>query len=261
MFIVFFVEYFEGDIIMNERRMQILKDISTNDRISVSELAARYNVSQVTIRSDLRALQGHGLIKRIHGGASSERISNRLDSNYEIKLRIAEKAAEMIEQNETILIESGSTNALLAKKLGETKDVTIVTNSYFIANFVRDMPRVKIVLLGGDYQPDAEVCVGPLTRQALQSFFVDKVFIGSDGFSEDEGFTCNNMQRAEVASAMANRANKSIILTDSSKFSTRGVARQLALPEVSMVITDNGIPGSARNVILKHHIELVLVPN
>lgn len=248
---------------MNERRMQILKDISENEKISVAELSEKYSVSQVTIRSDLKILESKGLIKRIHGGASSlldERIDSRLNSNYEIKMRLALRAAQMVESGETIIIESGSTNALLAGILAETKDVTIVTNSYFIANFVRDYPRIKIILLGGDYQPDSEVCVGPLTRQALQSFYVDKLFIGSDGFSEEDGFTCNNMQRAEVASSMAKRANATIVLTDSSKFSLRGVARQLPLSEVSMVITDDGIPESARKLICSQKIELITVP-
>ena len=245
---------------MNERRLQIVKDISENDKISVSDLATKYGVSQVTIRNDLRVLQEHGLIRRIHGGASSERIANRFDSNYEIKLRIADKAAEMIESCETILIESGSTNALLAKKLGQTKDVTIVTNSYFIANYVRDYPRLKVVLLGGDFQQDSEVCVGPLTRQSMQSYYVDKLFIGSDGFSEKEGFTSNNLQRAEVVTAMAKRANHAIILTDSSKFTQRGVARQLPLSEISMVITDDGIPEQARAALARNNVQLITIP-
>lgn len=247
---------------MNERRMLILKDVSSNEKITVAELAEKYQVSQVTIRSDLKALESQGLVKRIHGGASNhsdERISNRLHSNYEVKLRIAERAAQMVESGETIIIESGSTNALLAKKLGETKDITIVTNSCFIANYVRDLPRAKVVLLGGDYQPDAEICVGPLTRQALQSFYVDKMFIGSDGYSED-GFTCLNLQRAEIAYAMSKRAKKSIVLTDSSKFTVRGVAKQLSLSEVSIVVTDEGIPESARKTITRHSIELITVP-
>jgi DeoR/GlpR family transcriptional regulator of sugar metabolism len=244
---------------MNDRRMQIIKDLSENDKISVSELAVKYGVSQVTIRNDLKVLEQHGLIRRIHGGASSEKIANRFDSNYEVKLRIADKAAEMIESGETIMIESGSTNALLARKLGQTKDVTIVTNSYFIANFVKDSPRLKIVLLGGDFQPDSEVCVGPLTRQSMQAYFVDKLFIGSDGFSENEGFTCNNLQRAEVVTAMAKRAGKAIILTDSSKFSQRGVARQLSLPEISLVITDEGIPDEARAALQNNNVNLITV--
>lgn len=245
---------------MNERRLKIIKDISENDKISVSELATKYGVSQVTIRNDLKALQEHGLIRRVHGGASSEKIANRFDSNYEIKLRIAEKAAELVESGETIMIESGSTNALLAKKLGQTKDVTIVTNSYFIANYVRDFPRLKVVLLGGDFQPDSEVCVGPLTRQSMQSYYVDKLFIGSDGFSEKEGFTSNNLQRAEVVTAMAKRANLAIILTDSSKFTQRGVARQLPISEVSMVITDEGIPEQARAALARNNVQLITIP-
>jgi len=247
---------------MKERRMQILRDISRNEKISVSELASKYQVSQVTIRSDLKALENDGLTRRIHGGVSArsdERILNRLKCHYEVKLRIAEKAADMVESGETILIESGSTNALLAKKLGETKDVTIVTNSYFIADFVRELPRARVVLLGGDYQADAEVCVGPLTRQALQSFFVDKLFIGSDGYSEDVGFTCVNLQRAEVVAAMAHQANRAIVLTDSSKFSVRGVARQLSLADVDVVITDDGIPDTVRDTIARHRIELITV--
>jgi len=245
---------------VNERRLKIIKDISENDKISVSELATKYGVSQVTIRNDLKALQEHGLIRRVHGGASSEKIANRFDSNYEIKLRIAEKAAELVESGETIMIESGSTNALLAKKLGQTKDVTIVTNSYFIANYVRDFPRLKVVLLGGDFQPDSEVCVGPLTRQSMQSYYVDKLFIGSDGFSEKEGFTSNNLQRAEVVTAMAKRANLAIILTDSSKFTQRGVARQLPISEVSMVITDEGIPEQARAALARNNVQLITIP-
>lgn len=247
---------------MIERRMQIINDFATNDTISVAELAERYHVSQVTIRNDLKALQNENLIKRVHGGASStsnEFISARLNVNYETKLRIADRAAQMVNSGETILIESGSTNALLAKKLSETKDVTIITNSCFIANFIREVPRVNIVLLGGNYQPSSEVCVGPLTCQSLQSFFVDKLFIGTDGYSEKSGFTCVNLLRAEVVAAMAKRAEHSIILTDSSKFTQRGVAQQLSLSEVSHVITDDGIPESAREELGKNGVELIIV--
>lgn len=247
---------------MNKRQMQILRDISTNEKITVLELSEKYQVSQVTIRSDLKALECKGLIKRIHGGASSlsdENIANRLRFNYETKLRIADRAAQMVEPGETILIESGSTNALLARKIGESMDVTIITNSFFIANFVRDLPRVKVILLGGDYQPNAEICVGPLTRQSLQSFYVDKLFIGSDGFSE-EGFTSIDMQRAEVAHAMCKRAKQTIILTDSSKFFVRGVSRQLSLSELSKVITDDGIPDHARQLLSNNNVEIMTVP-
>lgn len=248
---------------MNERRMKILTEFTDNDTVTVAELAEKYQVSQVTIRTDFKALQQDGLIRRVHGGAaapSDESIAHRLGDQYETKLRIAERAAQLVGPGETIMIESGSTNALLAKRLGETRDVTIVTNSCFIAHYVRDLPHVNVVLLGGNYQPDSEVCVGPLTRQSLQSFYVDKLFIGTDGYTENVGLTCVNLMRAETVSAMAAQARNTIVLTDSRKFGRRGVAGQLALSEISLVITDDRIPEQAVLDLKKHAVELITVP-
>lgn len=247
---------------MMQRRMQILKDVTENERITVNELARRHGVSQVTIRTDLKVLQDEGLIRRVHGAAlppSDERISSRLNVHYEIKLRIAEQAAQEVSQGETVLIESGSTNALLARRLCETKDVTIVTNSCFICEFVREMPRAKTVLLGGEFQAASEVCVGPLTRAALQMFYVEKLFIGTDGFIESEGFTCMDLQRSEVVQSMVERARRTIVLTDSSKFFQRGVARQVALADVDMVVTDAGIPAEAGDALARNGVELRVV--
>jgi DeoR/GlpR family transcriptional regulator of sugar metabolism len=244
---------------MRRRRMQILKDVTTKETLTVAELSAMHGVSQVTIRSDLRALEQQGLLKRHHGGASSEKIANRINENYEVKLRIARQAANIVEQGETIMIESGSTNALLAQTLAEKKDVTIITNSYFIANFVSGYPRARIILLGGDYLVHSEVCVGPLTIRSLRSFFVDKLFVSCNGFSEKIGFTSANLQRADVAVEMAKQANRSIILTDSGKFRRRGVAQQLDLTQVDTVITDEGIDDHTEAVLRRAGINVIMV--
>lgn len=248
---------------MNERQKKILEEISANENLKVSELALRHKVSAVTIRTDLRQLSKEGLIRRVHGGAESsldDQIANRMKHHYKVKTRIAEAAADLIKDGETLMIESGSTNALLALNLGRTKEVTIVSNSLYIAGLISRFNNVKFILLGGDYQADSQVCIGPLTRQALQSFYVDKVFIGSDGFSEETGFTCVDLQRAEIAAEMSRRANKTIILTDSSKFSSRGVAQQLPLEDVDVLITDDGIPDKTRKYFEKSAVELIMVP-
>lgn len=244
---------------MNERRMKILENLSEKDSLSVAELSEMHKVSQVTIRNDLKFLEERGLLTRHHGGASSEKIAHRMDENYEAKLKIAELAATMVEPGETIMIESGSTNALLARTLGETKPVSVITNSFFIANFVKDLPNIRITLLGGDYQPESEVCIGPLTKHSLQSFFVDKLFIGTDGFTKDIGFSCIDLQRAEIAVEMAKRANQAIVLTDSSKFKTRSVAKQLDVSEVSKVITDSGIDSATSEILRQAGIDLIIV--
>lgn len=242
---------------MNERRIKILEDLSSKNSLSVAELSRMHKVSQVTIRSDLKFLEKKGLLKRFHGGASSENISHRLDENFEMKFRIAKKAAQLVNPGETIIIESGSTNALLARSIGESKPVSIITNSFFIANFVKDIPKINITLLGGDYQADSEVCIGPLTKLALQSFYVDKVFIGTDGFLEDIGFTCIDLQRAEIACEMAKRANHTIILTDSSKFGSRSVAKQFDVRDVSTVITDDGIDRKYESFLLENGVNVI----
>lgn len=174
-----------------------------------------------------------------------------------MKFRIAKKAAQLVNPGETIIIESGSTNALLARSIGESKPVSIITNSFFIANFVKDIPKINITLLGGDYQADSEVCIGPLTKLALQSFYVDKVFIGTDGFLEDIGFTCIDLQRAEIACEMAKRANHTIILTDSSKFGSRSVAKQFDVRDVSTVITDDGIDRKYESFLLENGVDVI----
>ena len=185
-------------------------------------LSEKLDVSQVTIRKDLVFLEGKGLLKREHGFAvmiSSDDINNRLSFNYDVKSKIAIKAANIVENGETVMIESGACCALLAKELATNKrDVTIITNSAFIASYIRKCPYAKVVLLGGDYQTESQVVVGPITRKCIEGFYVDKLFVGTDGFTEKMGFTGKNHMRAEIVRAMAENAKKVIVLTESTKF-------------------------------------------
>ena len=247
---------------MNERQLSILDRISNTSQINVKELAEEFNVSQVTIRTDLKQLEKSGILERFHGGAkaiSDDDIMKRMSFNYDVKVKIAKQAAEQIRDGETVMIESGSTNALLARELTKKKDITIITNSAFIARYVRSAANVKITLIGGDYQPESEVMVGPLARLCLSQFNVDKLFVGVDGFSETAGFTCLNLMRAEVARAMAERASHIYILTDASKFSTIGVATQFMANEVDVVITDNSLPKDSAEFLKNNDVDVRIV--
>ncbi|MDR0584679.1 MAG: DeoR/GlpR family DNA-binding transcription regulator, partial [Treponema sp.] len=148
---------------MRNRHTKILEYLAKHQRVKVSILAELLDVSQVTIRKDIDQLKERGLIRRIHGYASldsTDDVGKRMAFNYAIKKRIAKAAAETVENGETVMIESGSCCAFLAEELAMSKkDITIVTNSAFIANFVRHLPHVKIILLGGYYQPDSQVLV------------------------------------------------------------------------------------------------------
>ena len=251
---------------MNARQIEIIQDFSKSDKLSVTWLAKKYAVSQVTIRNDLKKLERDGFLVRTHGGAttaSEEKLDHRMTKRFAVKLRIAEAAADLVSPGETIIIESGSTNALLARCLAESKEVNIITNSCYIANYLRDLPMAKVVLLGGEYQSDSDVCVGPLTKLALQAFSVNKMFFGTDGYSEDGGFTSDNLQRAEIVLSMAERAKECILVSDSSKFREdghRGIVSGLGLEKTSRIISDEGMPQTAQKLFKKHKIALTLVP-
>jgi len=247
---------------MVDRHTKLLEIVNKNKRIEVSRLSELLNVSQVTIRKDLDILEEKGLLKREHGYAvisSSDDIRSRLAFNYDIKRKIAHLASKLVSDGETVMIESGSSCALLAEELAyNKKDVTIITNSIFIANYIRE-GGAKIVLLGGDYQTESQVSVGPLTKKCVKDFFVDKLFIGIDGYSPKIGFTGKNLMRAETVKAMAESAEKIIILTDSSKFSERGVVSQFKACEISYLFTDSNIPKDILENLKKENVDVRIV--
>ena len=218
---------------MTERHTKILDIVSEEKKVEVNRLSEMLGVSQVTIRKDLDVLEERGLLSREHGYAvmkNVDDINNRMAVRYDTKLKIAKEAAKSVVNGETIMIESGSSCALLAEQLAaDKKDVTIITNSAFIATYIREVSVGRVILLGGEYQKESQVMVGPLVRQCAGEFFVDKLFVGTDGFLPEIGFTGGDMMRTEAMKSMAQSAKKVIVVTDSSKFSRQGVVVQFKL--------------------------------
>ena len=249
---------------MNKRDTKILEIVTENGRAEVAHLAQLLGVSQVTMRKDLDALEEKGLIKREHGYAilgSLDDVGNRLAFHYDVKRRIALCAAELVQNGETVLIESGSCCALLAQALAQHRqNVTIITNSAFIAGYIRKNPGAKMVLLGGDYQNESQCMVGGITRRCAEGFFVDKLFVGADGFTEATGFTGNNHARAETVRDMAARANTAVVLTESGKFGRQGVVPLLPTAQVGIVITDSGIPLQQEAFLAESGVTVYKVP-
>lgn len=245
---------------MTERQSKIIKLVNQHQKIEVSRLADILEVSQVTIRKDLDFLEEEGLLAREHGYAlikNANDINTRLTINYDTKLKIAIKAAEMVHNGETVMLESGSTCALMAEELARLKkDITIITNSAYIAIRVRDLPLRKVILLGGEYQKEYQGMVGPLIRKCAREFFVDKFFVGTDGFIPESGFTCDDLMRVETMQYMADSANRMIILADSSKFNQKGVVIQSTFDEIDTVCTDAGISQEAVDILTRNNIHV-----
>ena len=247
---------------MNQRHTKILELLSENKRVEVSQLSKLLEVSQVTIRKDLDYLEEKNLVKREHGFAklkSQDDMNSRLAYHYSTKQKLAQIAANLVHDGETIMIESGSCCALLAAMIASTKkDITIITNSAFIANYIRN-EEVKVILLGGQYQPESEVLVGPMTRKCVESFFVDKFFIGADGFSIKTGFTGNDYMRCETVRDMARQAEHVIVVTESSKFGHIGTVNLVPTKDISCVVTDQGILKDCEEYLHEQNVNVLKV--
>ena len=245
---------------MTNRHVKILEVLSKHHRAEVFALAELLQVSQVTIRKDLDNLEDRGLIHREHGYACLNRtddVGKRMAFNYDIKRRIAKAAAATVEEGETVMIESGSCCALLAEELANAQnDITIITNSVFIANFIRNASRTRIILLGGYYQPESQVVVGPMTRKCGEIFFSDKFFVGTDGFMENFGFTGRDLLRTQTVMDLSEYAREVIVLTDAEKFQRQGVLGLVRLEAVSSVYTDDRIPEATEKLLLEKNIKV-----
>lgn len=245
------------------RQQRIMEITHAMKKVEVSYLAKEIDVSEVTIRKDLSKLEALGLIKREHGYATinnEDDLNFRMSLNYQQKKRIAKKAATSIRSGETIFIESGSTCALLAEALKAShQDITIVTNSYFIAERLREANNITVVLLGGIYQKDSQVTVGPMVKEAASNFYVEKFFVGIDGYDDERGFTGIDIQRSEVSRYLSERAEKTIILTDSSKFGHRGTVKVFDTQEVQQIYTDDQLEDKYIQQFNEKGIELFTV--
>ena len=245
---------------MKKRDTVILELLSEHGKMEISALAEKLATSQVTVRKDLDALEKRGIIRREHGYAvfgGTDDMNNRLAIHYEEKRKIAKAATKLIKPGETVMIENGSCCALFADELaGHNPDVTIITNSAFIASYIRRNGNAHIVLLGGDFQKDAQVMVGPILRTCASQFFVDKLFIGVDGYSETLGFTGNDHLRVQAVRDMAEHADSVYIVTESSKLSRHGVVPLMLGEKRLHVITDAALSTETEKVLTRSGIDV-----
>ena len=167
-------------------------------------------------------------------------------NNYALKRELAEFAASLVNNGETVFIENGSSNALLARTLADQKDVTIITVSSYIAHLLKET-RCEVILLGGIYQKKSESMVGPLTRQYVQQVHFSKAFIGIDGWQPETGFTGRDMMRSDVVNAVLEKECEAIVLTDSSKFGAVHPYTMGPAARFSRVITDDRLSEAHRN--------------
>ena len=231
-----------------ERREQILRILKENSKLQVAELCAHFEVSPATIRNDLRDLEAANKLKRTHGGAVPVGKAgfelNSLQkniSNQEEKMRIAAKAASLIEDGDTIALDTGTTTLELAKQITDRQDLSVVTNDLVIASFLEVNSSANIILVGGILRKGFHCTVGPAALSQLAEYNVDKVFMAANAVSLEKGFTTPGLDLAEVKKKMMSIASQVIFLLDSSKFGRITFIRFAELGDADRIVTDEGV--------------------
>ena len=245
-----------------EREKEIVRLLAEESGIPVSKLSEKLGVSAVTIRSDLNNLAKKGVVVRTRGGAAPAFHPNvvvRQNLRVEEKNRIAQAAADLVNDGDTIMIEAGTTTALVAKYLLGKRFVNIVTNSSLILPFARLNPGIHLTVVGGEFRPATESFVGPIALLELERFHVRLAFIGTDGFSMEGGLTTNLVEGAEIVRRMAERSERTVLIADSSKFGKIGFVHVLPVHQVKTLITDSELPESARVELTETGVEVIQV--
>ncbi|MFC2016009.1 substrate-binding domain-containing protein [Chloroflexota bacterium] len=232
-----------------ERRQRILDLLRERPGIRVPELAKPLDVSEATIRNDLRALEKAGELTRVRGGAVvrdgrdfiSASFGTRAKVNATAKKRIARWAADMVDDGDSVLLDSSSTVFHIAPFLLDRSNLTIITNGIEVAYALADNPTHTIILIGGVLRPDRALTVGYLGEKILESLHIKTAFVSCSGFSVDTGLTQVDIQEAQLKSRMIESAERVVALIDSTKFGKVDLTPFATAEQISHMLTDSDL--------------------
>jgi len=249
-----------------DRRTVILKQLEKNDQVNVHELSRQFNVSEVTIRKDLKHFEKKNILIRSRGGAMRQSlitidlsIYDRRRQNIKLKEAIGAAAAHQIINGETILLDTGTTIMELAKHLPKKIEITVITNSVDITFRLSDYPHIRVIMPGGILRRNSLALVGEQAAESLRNFYCDKYFLSADGVDIERGMMTTNIEEASLARINIKNSKKVYALIDSSKFLSRGITSIAPLKDVDTLITDSGISTAVLNDIRALGVNVIVV--
>lgn len=253
-------------LLNEERRREILEILDRDGRVLVNDLARRFHISQITIRKDLEFLHGQGVVERTHGGALPVQSGALLDPSLrekeqlhrKQKMQIAHSAVRLVEEGQSVLLDSGTTTTAIARALKNMARLTVITNAVNIAAELAGTD-VEVILTGGTLRKNSFSLVGPLAERTLRQLSADILFLGVDGFDTSAGLFTPNLLESEVNRAMVAIARRTIAVCDSSKFGRRSLCNITPVGSVHEVITDKQIPKSDLRALKEAGVKVTLV--
>lgn len=230
-----------------ERHQQILARARAEGRVDVTALADELDVTPETIRRDLTALERHGLVRRVHGGAIPvERlgfepgIADREGLLAGEKERIAKAALDELPDGGAVIFDAGTTTVRLAELLPTDRELTVVTHALPVATVLATRPGITLHLVGGTVRGRTLAAVGTWAVRALADIHADVAFVGTNGLSVEHGLTTPDLAEATVKRALVTNARRTVVLADHTKLGRVDFAHVVPLSAVDTLVTDTG---------------------
>ena len=250
---------------ITQRHQKILAVIKQEKHITVSEISKQLGVSEVTIRKDFNYLEEKKLIFRHHGGASLKNpyvidlpVFEKQNIKIDEKNRIAEKAVSFIEDNDVVILGSGTTIYNMINYISKDKCITVITSSLLVSARLCEFHNVTIIQLGGSVRYSSQSTVGPNAQEMMLQFSANKLFLGLDGIDEDFGVSTSNIEEAYLNQVMIKNSTKTFLLSDESKFGKKGLGKICGLKDVDYLITNKKVEESFEAVLKKFGVNIIV---
>jgi len=241
-----------------QRHAHILDRLRAEGVVRVSDLMRELDVSDMTVRRDLEALEAQGELVKVHGGATLLRDSavhepgfdTKRTLEHDAKLAIARAAAALVEPGMAVAVSAGSTTYEVCRRLADVPRLTVVTNSVPAAEVLYHGGRSdQTIILSGGVRTPSDALVGPFTVSALRTVNVDIFFLGVHGMHQRAGFTTPNMLEAETDQALIETGGRLVVTADHTKWGVTGVSTIARLTAADTVISDDGLGDQARAIL------------
>src|SRR5438045_3377603 len=253
-------------LLTEQRRRSVLDLVDQEGQVTVADMARQFSISAVTVRNDLDALASIGAVVRSHGGAvrrleaiQDYPLRTKESLHREEKIRIGKAAAELVQPGETIILDSGTTTAEVARHLKRLKiqSITVITNALNIAVELADAPGISLIMIGGLLRPIACSFVGPQAEAMMNEFHADRLFLAVDGLDLADGPSTPDVLEAQLNNVMIRSAREVNVVTDFSKLGRRTVSRIGTFDRIRRLINDKRAPQEFTEGLRKRDIEAI----
>lgn len=248
-----------------QRRMEIFDTLQQHKTVEVNVLAKQFKVTPMTIRRDLAVFQKQGLVTTTYGGAYLNQ-GAAIEPNFALKSSqmkegkqlIARRAASLVNDGETVIIDCGSTTYELSKYIAHLH-ITVITNSLPVMNILKDHENVKLIMVPGQYNHVSAGALSTYTVAFYQQLHADKVFMSTQGFDETHGLSVPDMEDAAVKKAILKAGKEKILLADMSKYKQRFLCAHARLVDFTTIVNDGPFKTDLQNYLIARNIRVLTV--